>query len=122
MGVYYLKENDTGTVMQVALKNPDDTVHVLTGKSVDLNIWLSDGTKLTPKVMTVSDAANGIVQYAWVAGDWGAAGLVKGPSLPLAPGEREHRMEYQATTTATGVKITFPNDGYDTLRIYEESE
>jgi len=120
MGIFYLKENDTQPILEVTLKNPDLTVHDPTGSTVTLNIWLSDGTKLTPKSMTIFNGAGGIVRYTWLTADWGSTGLVAGPSLPLAPGVREHRMEYQVDDGTD--KITFPNNGWDTLRVYSEAE
>lgn len=127
MGVFFLKYRDTLPVLEVVLKNPDDTVFNLTGTtSWKLHVWLStDVTKATPLIrdMTKFGAdANGTLRYQWVAADWGAyasagavGGLVVGPTLPLIPGQVEHRMEYEVL--AATVRITFPNGGYDTLRI-----
>lgn len=119
MGVFFLKENDTEPILEVTLKNPDETVHDLTGKTVNLNIWLSDDSKIT-REMTVTNPTGGVVQYTFLATDWGAGKLVVGPTLPLAPGVREHRMEYEAILGSG--QLTFPNDGYDTLRIIAEAD
>lgn len=119
MGTFYLKVGDT-TTLETTLKDPDLTVHDLTGKTINLNIWLSDGTKLTRAMVIQGAATNGVVRYIFVAGDWVAGQLVASPTLPLKPGVRDHRMEYEAVLSAD--VVTFPNDGYDTLRITAEAD
>lgn len=120
MGIFYLKENDLFPVLEVVLKNPDETIHDPTGETpITLHIWLSDGTKLAARTMTIFDGPTGVVRYQWVSTDWDTGNLVVTPSLPLSPGVREHRLEYQ--TISGGLPLTFPNDGYDTLRILEEA-
>ena len=42
-------------------------------------------------------------------------GLVPGPTIPLQPTDVEHRMEYEVIGGSS--RMTFPNDGYDVLRI-----
>ena len=60
-------------------------------------------------------ATDGVVRYTWLATDWDSGGLVPTPLLPLSGTTREHRMEYEVINGAS--RITFPNNGYDTLRI-----
>lgn len=120
MGVFFLKEKDTRPVLETVLKNPDDSIHDPTGGVVTLHIWLADGTTKLTRTMTIFDGPLGKVRYTWVATDWDAGELVVTPELPLAPGKREHRLEYQVVNgTST---LTFPNDGYDTLRILAQAD
>lgn len=123
MSIFTLKENDTLPVLEVSLLNPDGTAHDLTGSTGwKLHIKLADDdeTVVTRDMVVVGDADEGVLRYAWTADDWdpeNADGyLIAGPTLPLAPGEREHRMEYEVTG-ASGARMTFPNDGYDVLRV-----
>lgn len=126
MAIFNLKRGDTKPPLEVQLKNPNGTVHDLTGSTGwKLHIWLADGTKLIRDMTKVGTDEAGTLSYAWVATDWDAVsgggtvgGLVARP-LPLLPGEREHRMEYEVTGPG-GARLTFPNDGYDTLRILED--
>lgn len=134
MAIFYLKYRDTRPVLRVRLLDPPDDAgvrapHDLTGTTNwRLHIHLEDGTKLIRQMAVYGDEADGIVKYEWVSTDWATkssidadgsyevGGLVVGPTLPLAPGEREHRMEYEILGPG-GARLTFPNDGYDTLRI-----
>lgn len=124
MATAYLKYRDTRPILEVALKNPDDTAHDLTGATaVKLHIKRPDGTVVTRDMVVVSAAA-GTVRYTWVAADWDTSNvngyLEAGPeALPVRKGEFEHRMEYEVLGAA-GARTTFPNDGYDTLRIVSD--
>ena len=114
-------------ILEVVLLDPDGTPHDLTGSTGwALHIWLSDGTtKLTRSMVKHGVDANGTLRYSWIGTEWDAGaggppytsgGLVVGPTLPLKPGQREHRMEYEVV--GPGIeRLTFPNDGYDILRI-----
>lgn len=133
MAVFHLKKRDTRPSIQVTLKNPDDSLFDHTGSSVlKLHIWLADGSKLVRTMFRVGTPPgappdNRPLQYDWISTDWDApstpdgngsyqiGGLVSGPTLPLAPGLREHLMEYEVSGGAT--RMSFPNHGYDTLRI-----
>ena len=117
MGVFYLKYRDVNPVLEVVLKDPDNSVHDLTGATDwKLHIWLSDGTKLTRTMTVFGAASNGTLRYTWVATDWDTGNLVASPSLPLNPGVNEHRMEYEVIGPAPA-RMTFPNSTYDILRI-----
>jgi hypothetical protein len=115
MGVFHLKYRDTRRPLDVTLRLPDQSLPDLTGSTVKLHIWLSDGTKLERDMSIVGAPANAQVRYTWVATDWDAGGLVVGPSLPLAKGQNEHRFEIETINGAA--RETFPNARYDTLRI-----
>ncbi len=117
MGVFYLKYRDVNPVLEVTLKDPDNTVHDLTNSTGwKLHIWLSGGTKLTRTMAIFGAATNGVLRYTWIATDWDAGNLVVSPALPLAIGVNEHRMEYEVVGPAPA-RLTFPNSGYDILRI-----
>jgi len=129
MGTYYLKRGDVGPTMEVQLLDPDENAHDLSTGSpeVKLHIWLSDGTKLSARDMTISDAANGKVQYKWQSSDWAAGELVASPTPPFSPGQRDHRMEYEVLRAGAPERLTFPNggpqgaaDAYDTLHIQDD--
>ena len=142
MGVFNLKYRDTRPILEVVLHDPAPAgsapgtlgpVHDLTGStSWKLLIWLSNGSRLIRDMVIYGIPTNGTLRYTWVAADWGDGsggtgeeddpytdgGLVAGPSLPLSPGQFEHRMEYEVIS-GTG-RMTFPNTEYDTLRIVSD--
>jgi len=131
VGVFNLKYRDTRPVLEVALKNPDLTVHDLTGSSAwKLHIRLEDGARLVRDMVPDGNLALGMLRYTWIAGDWNVGssldtdgsyqvgGLEAGPAIPIVAGTREHQMEFEVVGPA-GARLTFPNGlpGYDTLRI-----
>jgi hypothetical protein len=119
MAVFHLKYRDTRPILDVVLKNPDGSIYNLAGSTAwKLHIRLSDGTVVTRDMVKVGADADGHLQYTWVAADWNAGGLVASPSLPLTPGQVEHRMEYEVVGGTS--RLTFPNDGYDILRILDD--
>lgn len=116
MGVFNLKYRDTRPPLEVALKNPDGSPFDLTGSTQwKLHIWLADGTKLVRDMTKGAPDAAGVLRYTWLSTDWDPGGLVAVP-LPLAPGQIEHRMEYEVVGPGTA-RSSFPNDGYDVLRV-----
>jgi hypothetical protein len=121
MSIFYLKARDTRPIMEVRLLNPDGSAHDLTGSTGwKLHVRLSAGGVLTRDMMPDPDLTKGILRYTWLAADWDAGNvagyLVAGPSLPLQPGQLEHRMEYEVIGPGGG-RLTWPNDGYDVLRV-----
>lgn len=132
-GIFYLKFRDTRPILEVSLLNPDLSAFDLTGATGwKLHIRLSDGTTKLVRNLTVQGAATlGILRYTWIATDWNVAstpdadssytigGLVLSPTLPLTAGQLEHRMEYEIIGPASA-RQTFPNDGYDILRIVSD--
>ena len=104
-----LKYRDTRPILEVALKNPDGSAFDLTGATVwKLHIWLSNGDKLSRDMVVTGAATLGILRYTWLSSDWNAGGLIVG----------EHKMEYEII--AATARQTFPNDGYDLLRIISD--
>lgn len=119
-GVFYLKYRDTLPILEVALKNPDLTAYNLTGSTAwKLHIKLNTGTILSRSMTIFGAATNGTLRYSWVSTDWDPANLILGPTPPLKPSQSEHRMEYEVLASG-GLRVTFPNDGYDTLRIISD--
>ena len=110
--VFYLKYRDTLSVITVTLYDPPDedgvrSIHDLTGAtSATLFVWLSDGTKLAGRTMTIdADPTTGVLTYIWQTADW---------TDYLTIGE--HRMEYEVLGPLSG-RLTFPNNGYHTLKV-----
>lgn len=97
MGTFYLKHQDTRPILEVTLKDPDDTAHDLTGATVKLHIRLEDGMLLSRDMVIDSDPTTGIVRYTWLTADWTDA-LVVGT----------HRMEYEVLGPSTA-RLSFPN-------------
>lgn len=117
--IFFLKYRDTRPVLEVVLKNPDKSVFDLTGPYVvTLMIKLNNGTVLTRPMPIFGSPLNGTVRYTWVAADWGAGKLILGPQPPFKPSDVHHLMEYEAVLGTA--KLTFPNDDWDVLRIYED--
>jgi hypothetical protein len=122
MAVFTLKYRDTFPILEVALLEPDPATpgkfraHDLAGSTAwKLHILLNTNVVLTRDMVKEGLDAAGVLRYAWVATDWTTGGLIAGPSLPLKPGEKEHTMEYEVIRPSS--RLTFPNGGYDTLRI-----
>ena len=115
--VHYLKYRDTGPILEVSLKNPDETPFDLSGATAQkLHILLNDNATVLTRNMTVhGPPTDGVLRYTWIVTDWDAGQLIAGPTPPLKPTDREHRMEYEVQFGAT--RLTFPNDGYHTLRV-----
>lgn len=118
MGIFFLKFRDTRPALEVTLKNPDGTVHDLTGATdITLHILLNTGAVLSRDMQVVGAATAGTVMYVWLATDWDSpGGLITSPQLPDLPANPDHLMEYEVIGS-TGERTTFPNDTYDILRI-----
>ena len=118
MAMFYLKRGDTLPVLAPVLRNPDGSVHDLTGATkAFLHIWLESGTKLAERVMALPvDPLTGQPTYSWQESDW-TDYLVVG----------RHRMEYEVLGPGDA-RLTFPNAAeegvpnaaYDKLIIAED--
>jgi len=109
MGLFFLKQRDTRPILEVVLKNPDGSVHDLSGAAgFKLHIWLADGTKISRDMVQQGAPTDGTLRYTWVDTDWNTG------NLAVTTGH-DHRMEYEVI--AGTVRMTFPNYGYDALRI-----
>jgi hypothetical protein len=121
MAVFVLKANDTRPILEVALLNPDGTPHDLTGATEwKLHIRLSNGSTLTRDLVKQGLDTAGVLRYTWLATDW-APTEPTDPKLPV-PRSPYHAlelpMEYEIVSGSS--RLTFPNDGRDTLRILGE--
>jgi len=113
MAIFTLKVRDTRPILEVALKSPDGSAHDLTGSTAwKLHVKLTDGSVITRDMVIFGAATDGVLRYTWVAGDWGAGGL------PLNTAPRDYQMEYEVI--AGTARLTFPNDGYDTLHVVSD--
>lgn len=119
MTEFALKRGDTRPILRVVLRNPDGSVHNLTG-STDwkLHIWLANGTKLVRNMTKIGADADGTLEYIWQESDWDAGNLVVSPNRPLTLGIREHWMEYEVV--GGNSRLTVPNGNYHTLRILSD--
>jgi len=108
VNTFVLKRGDTLPILEVVLKNPDGSVHDLTG-STDwkLHVKLATGAVVTRTMTKQGADVLGTLRYVWVAADWNAGGLVGNLF--------DHHMEYEVIAGTN--RLTFPNDGYDVLRI-----
>jgi hypothetical protein len=117
--IFPLKFRDTRPIIEVALVDPDGDAHDLSGvDAVWLHVWLSTGAKFSREMYVYGAAPSGLVRYDWETADWdttNASGyLVVSPDW-TRPNAGYHRMEYE--TIRGGERLTFPNDGYDVLRV-----
>jgi hypothetical protein len=118
--IFYLKFGDTLPILKVTLLNPDGTPADLTGTTGwKLHVRKPDGSVVIRDMAIDGAPTLGIVKYIWTVADWDVLNvngyLAAGPALPLKQGEREHEMEYKVLSGTS--RLTFPNTGYDTLRI-----
>ena len=112
MSTFYLKRGDTRPILQVQLRNPDGSIHDLTG-STDwrLHIALPDGGVFTRAMTKHGNDVDGTVRYVWQPSDWGPDALP-----PLAPtAVCTYAMEYEVIEGLNG--LTFPNSTFDQLQV-----
>jgi uncharacterized protein YaaQ len=95
-------QNDTGSVLQVNVRDPNDAVVNLTGGTARL-LFSIDGGATVARAMTVTDAANGIVQYQFQATE-------------LVANQAESTMNYEVEVTIGGSVVTSVNTGVATIR------
>jgi hypothetical protein len=111
MSDFWLKLRDTLPTIEITLLDPDGTVHDLTGATgAKLHIRLSNGTTAT-KSATIYNPSGGVIRYTFLSTDWTDL------TAPLIAGT--HRMEVEVTGPGAG-RLTWPNDGYDALRIVDD--
>ena len=110
MATFNLKRRDTRPILRVQLLNPSGSVYDLTGStSWKLQIRLADAALMSRDMVVFGDATDGTLQYEWQASDWDA--IPQRTAL--------HRMEYEVVGPGS-LRLTFPNDGYDTLWVTED--
>lgn len=105
---FYLKQDDTSPALVATLVDEDQVAIDLTSATGVAFHMIDPGTT-TPKVnggsVTVLDAPNGRVSYAWQATDTDTAGDYDG--------------EFEVTWTG-GSKTTFPNFRFMRIRILKD--
>lgn len=111
--IFYLKRGDTLAPFSTVLRNPDKSVHDLTGATkAFLHVTLADGSGVfsvecsLPTVRTT-----GRVTYPWAPTDWTTA------DPPLVAGEHDCEVE---VIGSGGARLTFPNKGHDRLVIDDD--
>jgi hypothetical protein len=117
--VFTLREGDILPILEATLLNPDGSVHDYTGAStfqLRVKLWPL-GTIFVRNMVAEGLPTGGKVRYSWLAADWNqpgglVVGPIKHPEQALKPGEWEHAMYFRVDG-----KLTFPNGGFDILRI-----
>lgn len=109
---FTIKQNDRRPLFVVALKDDfgeetEAAVNLTSATSAAFNMREAGGgaVKISAVTATISDAANGVVTYAWGADDLDTVG------------------EYEAEVEVTwndGKKETFPNNGYWTVNVVDD--
>lgn len=115
---FTLKANDTRPIFEVTLKNPDGSVHDLTGSTA----WkwhVKSSPVFIRDLVIQGDPTLGTLRYTGSAADWDTGNVngflpVPSASYPLS----EYPMEYQVTGGSS--ILTFPNNGFDYLRITKD--
>lgn len=103
MGV--AKQADTLPVTRAQCLKPDGSPQDLTGGTVRFHAAERRGLKFIDKAAEVEPGTAGWANFAWTADDRDTPGT--------------YRWEFKATLSDDGV-ISFPNGGYNTLRIYPQ--
>lgn len=113
MAVFTLKVRDTRPILEVVLRNPDGTVHDLTGTTDwKLHIRISPNLVITRTMVKQGADTLGTLRYTWLPTDWDAGNL---PAYVRAYQPKHLEMEYEVISGTD--KLTFPNSGYDLLKI-----
>jgi len=100
------KQGDLGDELQATLRDKNGKIDLSQISSVDFVARDSKKNKVLDEQVTISDPANGVIQYQWRQGDFiEDAGVYQG----------EFRINDNAGNTET-----VPNDGYVTIEIEEE--
>ena len=104
-----LKAGDTLPAFTAQLLDNGDP-YDLTGKTPELHMN-EEGSDLSAKkidgaTMTVTDAANGMVEYEW--------------SSTETDTEGDFNLEIVVTDDATNATRTFPTDGFVNVRVFED--
>lgn len=103
--IFSIKQFDTRPILRRQLLDSEDVAVNLTGATVRFTMVSKAGVKLIDDaVCTVTDAANGWIEYAWVTGDTNTAGYHRG----------HFRVEYSPSNFES-----FPNTDYLQIEIEE---
>jgi len=101
---YIIKRGDLLPALTATLKDHTGTPANLTGYTAMQLRYRLPGGAVTTKTATISDAPNGVVSYAWGAGDTDVAGT--------------YEAEWRGTGPA-GKQQTWPTNGYFAFQITE---
>lgn len=98
--IVYMKKNDRLPLLRVALKDSSGSALSLSGASVKFRMRKKGATDLKVDASaSVIDAATGIAQYSWAAGDTDTPG----------------KYDYEFVVTIGGLAETTPSQGYGQL-------
>lgn len=117
MSVFTIKSRDTRPILEVVLRNPDGSVHDLTGTTAwKLHIRTAPTAIFTRDMAIEGVETNGTLRYAWTVEDWDATN----PAGALPANVRVYKpvsLEMEYEVFGGTARLTFPNDGYDLLKI-----
>jgi len=102
---YTIKEGDLDPAIEATLQRDGSPYDLSTAQRVDIIIGALRDPPAVDAQATITDAANGVVEYAWQSGDTDEPGT--------------YRTEW-VVTTSSGAEATFPDDGYKTVTIQPE--
>ncbi len=76
MASFFLKQDDTAPVFQYTVLDEDKVAINLTGATVTFYMQDENGIDvITAGTVTITDAANGLVEYQWLAADSDVSGI-----------------------------------------------
>lgn len=100
--MFKIKQNDTSPKIRATLKDSSNNAVNLIGASVRFHMKHENGREAVDSLATKINDENGIVEYAWQAGDTQIEGL--------------HFAEFEVTYEDESVE-TFPNDNFIKIKI-----
>lgn len=101
--IFTIKRGDTLPFIEATLRSENGTPVNLAGATVLFKMKKpGSNAVLINRACTITDAANGVVRFAWQAGETDTIG--------------NYSAEFEATFFGGSVE-TFPNDGYVTIRV-----
>ena len=105
MSDYTIKEGDLAPAIKATLQRDGSPYDLSTAQRVDIVIGALRDPPVVDAQATITDAANGVVEYAWQSGDTDEPGTF--------------RTEW-VVTTSSGDEATFPDAGYKTVTVRPE--
>ena len=107
MADFDIKRGDSWPPIDAQLTDQDGPIDLTTATSVTLLFKTASGSTTYSKACTVTDAATGLVRYAWTTAD-----AASGPTSEVNTFNIEWEILWSDST-----KTTVPNVGYKTLAI-----
>lgn len=105
MSDFNIKEGDRDPAIEATLERDGSAYGLSTAQRVDIVVGALRDPPVVDAQATITDAANGTVEYAWQSGDTGEPGT--------------YRTEW-VVTTSSGDETTFPDAGYKTITVWPE--